>query len=153
MGRIKKLLVSKKIRAESDIYKDMHTLEICEDFHLHWRNLRMLFNKEEFDKFCKAVNHAWTKWQRQGKPEPEMDEDDKTLTPPIYLYSGTVPPIHGERPEDFQIEIQDSPWLPDNPDFIHIHYKSLRLDVSHDEFLELAELFAKAKEEYKEWKK
>ena len=107
----------------------------------------MLFNKEEFDIFCKAVNHAWTKWQRQGKPEPEPD---KSL--PEYLFTSTINPIHGERPNDFAIEIQgDLPHMPQN--MIHIHHKSLRLDVSHKEFLELAELFAKAKEEYKEWKK
>ena len=38
-------------------------------------------------------------------------------------------------------------------DMIHIHYKSLRLDVSHNEFIELADLFSKAKEEYKKWLK
>ena len=67
MGRIKKLLVSKKIKPESDIYKDFLSLEICENFHIHHRNLRMLFNKEEFDHFCKAVNHAWTKWHSEDQ--------------------------------------------------------------------------------------
>jgi len=146
MGNTIKVLVKKKIKAESDIYADIYNIERCEDFHIHWRNLRLIFTKEEFETFCKAILHAWTKWQRQGKPNPEKD---KSL--PDYLYSSKIDPIHGRRPNDFQIEIQGNlPYMPKN--MIHIHYKSLRLDVSHDEFLELAELIGKAKEEFKKWK-
>ena len=147
MGNTIKFLAYKKIKAESDIYSDHHTIERCEDFHLHWRNLRLIFTKEEFDYFCKSVQHAWTKWQRQRKPNPEPD---KSL--PEYLFSSKINPVHGRRPNDFQIEIQgDLPYMP--KDMIHIHYKSLRLDVSHNEFLELAEEFIKAKKEFEEWKK
>lgn len=145
MGNTIKFLADEKIKAESDIYSDMHTLERCECFHLHWRNLRMIFNKQEFETFCKAVLHAWTKWQRQGKPDPEPG---KSL--PEYLFSSKINPIHGERPTDFMIEVQgDLPYMP--PNMIHIHYKSLRLDVSHKEFMELADFFTKAKEEFKKW--
>jgi len=146
MGNTIKILAEKKLKEVSDIYSDMHTIERCEDFHIHWRNLRMIFTKEEFDKFCKAIIHAWTKWQRQGKPEPE---EGKSL--PEYLFASNINPIHGRRPKDFAIEIQgDLPHMPKN--MIHIHYKSLRLDVSHDELIELADLFAKAKEEFEKWK-
>lgn len=146
MGNTIKVLADKKIKAESDIYPDMHTIERCEDFHLHWRNLRMIFTKDEFNVFCKAIQHAWTKWQRQGKPNPEPS---KSL--PEYLFVSKINPLHGRRSTDFKIEVQgDLPYMP--PNMIHIHYKSLRLDVSHNEFLELAELFSKAKEEFKNGK-
>jgi len=147
MGNTIKILAGKKLKPESDIYSDMHTWERCENFHLHLRNFRMLFNKEEFDSFSKSVIHAWTKWQRQGKPNPEIG---KSL--PDYLFLAKANPVHGERSTDFVIEVQgDLPHMPKN--MIHIHYKSLRLDVSHKEFLELAELFAKAKSEFEGWKK
>jgi len=147
MGNTIKILAEKKLKEVSDVYSDMHTIERCEDFHIHHRNLRMIFTKEEFDRFCKAVLHAWIKWERQGKPAPEPG---KSL--PDYLFTSTINPIHGRRPKDFAIEIQgDLPYMPKN--MIHLHYKSLRLDVSHKEFLELADLFIKAKEEYEKWKK
>ncbi len=147
MGNTIKLLAEKKLKAISDIYSDMHTIERCENFHIHWRNLRMLFSKEEFEVFCKSTISAYNAWIQMGKPNPEPN---KSL--PEYLYSGKINPIHGERPNDFAIEVQgDLPYMPKN--FIHIHYKSLRLDVSHKEFLELADLFIKAKEEFKKWKK
>ena len=152
MGHIKKLLVSQKIKGESDIYKDFLSLEICENFHIHLRNLRLIFDKEEFEIFCKAVISAYKDWEHVGKPLPNADKKHKTLTPPVYLYSGKIFPTHRERSNDLQIEIQDSPWMPSAPEFIHIHYKSYRLDVSHNEFVELAEAFASALKEFKKWK-
>ncbi len=146
MGNTIKTLAEKKLKAESDIYSDFLSLEICENFHIHWRNLRMLFNKEEFEIFCKSVISSYRAWVLARKPNPEIG---KSL--PEYLYSGKINPIHGERPNDFAIEVQgDLPYMPKN--FIHLHYKSLRLDVSHKEFLELADLFIKAKEEFLKWK-
>jgi len=147
MGNTIKILAEKKLKAVSDIYSDMHTIERCEDFHLHWRNLRMIFTKEEFEEFCKAVIFAYNNWQKQGKPEPVPGQ-----SLPEYLFASKINPVHGERSQDFAVEIQgDLPYMPQ--DMIHIHYKSLRFDVSHDEFLELAELFSKAKEEFEKWKK
>ena len=152
MGNTIKTLAEKKLKAESDIYSDFLSLEICENFHIHWRNLRMLFNKEEFEIFHSAVISAYNKWKLLGKPSPKIDEKNQALIPPTYLCNGKVNPVHGERPNDFAIEVQgDLPHIP--PNFIHLHYKSLRLDVSHKEFLELADLFIKAKEEFLKWKK
>ncbi len=152
MGNTIKTLEEKKIKAESDIYSDFFSWEICENFHLHWRNLRMLFNKEEFELFYRAVVSAHTKWEELGKPSPHIDKENQASIPPTYLFTGKLNPVHGERPNDFTIEVQgDLPHMPKN--FIHLHYKSLRLDVSHKEFLELADLFIKAKEEFLKWKK
>lgn len=147
MGNTIKILVEKVLKAKSDIYSGMHTVERCEDFHLHWRNLRLIFDKEEFKIFCNAVRDAQNMWIRQGCPSPEPD---KSL--PDYLYTSEISPIHSRRPTDFVIEVQgDLPHMPEN--MIHLHYKSLRLDVSHDEFVELAEAFSEALEEFKKWKK
>ena len=152
MSNTIKLLVEKKLKPESDIYKDFLSLEICENCHIHWRNLRMLFNKEEFEIFYRAITSAYNQWEKMGKPSPKIDEKNQALIPPTYLCTGKINPIHGERPEDFAIEVQgDLPHMPSS--MIHIHHKSLRFDVSHKEFLELADLFAKAKEEYKKWLK
>ena len=147
MGNTIKILAEKKLKPEADIYSDFLSFERCENFHIHLRNLRMIFNKEEFDTFCKSTMCALEEWKKQGKPNPDPN---KSL--PDYLFSSKVNPVHGERPTDFAIEVQgDLPHMPKN--MIHIHYKSLRLDVSHEEFLELADLFAKAKGEFVKWKK
>jgi len=147
MGNTIKVLVERKLKEASDIYPGMHTVERCEDFHLHRRNLRMIFDTEEFKIFCNAVRDAQNAWIRQGCPSPEPD---KSL--PDYLHNRDISPVHSRRSTDFAIEIQgDLPHMPQN--MIHIHYKSLRLDVSHDEFIELAEAFSEALDEFKKWKK
>jgi len=152
MGNTIKTLAEKKLKAESDIYSDFLSLEICENFHIHLRNLRMMFNEEEFKNFHSAINCAYNQWSYLGKPHSHIDKENQAKIPPIYLCTGKLNPIHGERPNDFAIEVQgDLPHMPKN--MIHIHYKSLRLDVSHKEFLELADLFIKSKEEFLKWQK
>ncbi len=147
MGNTIKVLLDRKVKAAADIYTRLHTLEICEDFHLHWRNLRMIFTKEEFDTFCRAVVHGYSGWNLGGRKDPEPGK-----SMPEYLYNRNVSPVHGRRPEDFMIEVQgDLPYMP--KEMIHIHLKSLRLDVSHGEFVEMAEGFAKALEVFRKWKK
>ena len=66
MGNTIKILSEKKLKPEADIYSDMHTWERCENFHLHLRNFRMMFNKEEFDAYCKSNMCDWKEWQKQG---------------------------------------------------------------------------------------
>ena len=73
------------------------------------------------------------------------------MSAPEYLFIGKINPVHGERPRDFAIEVQGNlPYMP--RDMVHIHYKSLRLDVSHREFVELAEAFTSALHEFKLWR-
>jgi len=147
MGNTIKLLLDKKVSAMADIYPRMFTSERCESFHIHWRNLRMIFNMEEFDTFCQGVMKGYSNWIANGRKLPEPNK-----SMPEYLYNKNISPIHGERPNDFCIEIQgDLPYMP--KDMAHIHLKSLRLDVSHKEFVEIAEGFTKALKEFKKWRK
>ena len=147
MGNTEKMLFDGKVNQVSDVYADMHTVERCEDFHIHWRNLRLIFDKPEFELFCQAIRIAHGNWKKLGCPDPEPG---KSL--PEYLYNLGVDPIHGRRSTDLKIEAQgELPHMPKN--MIHLHYKSIRLDVSHKEFVELAEAFASALKEFKEWRK
>lgn len=141
MGKLKNMLTKKQIKPIADIYPGLFTIERCESFHIHLRNFRMMFNKDEFEYFCQTVRAAHQKWVTQGRPNPEPN---KSL--PEYYFNGKIHPTHGERPTDFAIEEQDHsavPWMPKN--MHHIHYKSLRLDVSDKELDELCNLFEKAK--------
>ena len=141
MGKIKRVLAQKQLRHISDIYSDLFTVERCENFHIHIRNLRLMFNKDEFEYFCNTIKASYDEWIRRGRPYPEKEK-----SVPDYLFNGKINSTHGERPTDFAIEEQDHsqvPWMP--KDMHHIHYKSLRLDVSGKELDELCELFIEAK--------
>jgi hypothetical protein len=62
MGRVRKLLHNSKLQPRSDRFCDMYSFEVCEDFHLHWRNLRLQFSKREWCEFVAAVQYAWDQW-------------------------------------------------------------------------------------------
>lgn len=130
MGNVVKKLKEKELKDKSDIYSDVFKIERCEDFHIHWRNLRMIFDKEEFEAFYKGVSEAYKEWEKQGKPDPEGEE-------PKDLFAGKVKPKHGRRPNDFVIEVNGKTHY--MPEMIHIHYRSLRLDLSKKELKELCE--------------
>lgn len=135
MGTAKDILSEKKIKAESKHYSDFFDAEICEDFHIHWRNTRLQFNTEEFEKFCCGIIDTYNTWVKIGKTEPRPE-----WTLPKYIYGPVkVNQRHGINPENTRIEIQKQ------PDYIHFHYKSIRLDLSIEEFLEIAKLFLNAK--------
>jgi hypothetical protein len=130
MGNVTKLYKKKQLEKKSDIFTNTFNIERCEGFHIHWRNLRMLFNQEEFETFCQGVMEAYKKWEEAGKPPPEPDKDA-----PEYLLQKTINPIHGLRPTDYAIEFIAS--TPYQPEMIHIHYRSLRLDLSQKELEQL----------------
>lgn len=129
MGKVTEYYKNKELKKDvSDIFADIFHIERCEDFHIHWRNFRLIFSKEEFETFCNAVMEAYKKWEEQGKPDPEGEE-------PKNLYKGKINPVHDRRPKDFKIEyIEGTPYM---PEMIHIHYRSLRLDLSKKELEEL----------------
>lgn len=145
MGRIKNLLYQKEIKPKSDNWADMYSFEVCEDFHLHWKNLRLQFSQDEWQHFTQAVAYALQQWEMKGCPPPLPHQKL-----PIYLKQDpnkvlNVQPEHDIRGTDFSIEDDDL-----NGPSVHVHYRSLRLDLSHPEFLEMAEGFAEALKKYKE---
>jgi hypothetical protein len=156
MGWIEKLLASTDIKPNSDIYPDFHSIERCENFHIHWRNLRLVLDEDEWEVYCNSIWSAYQKWCSQGKPSPveQPDKEDPnkkdTKVPPSYLHRGKVKPTHGELSTELAIEKQVDQHYAKNA--VHFHYKSLRLDLSVDEFLLLAEEFSKAADVLKEMK-
>lgn len=146
MGHVRRVLTKREIGARSDIYPDFHSIERAEEFHIHWRNVRLCLNQEEFVDFCGSCARALDAWREKGSPPP-----DPSKSLPEYLLLKTVNPVHGRRPCDFAIEEQHlMPWMP--TDMIHFHYKSLRIDLSSKEFVEIAELFQEALRVFREEK-
>ncbi len=148
MGWIEKTLSDTDIEPSSDIYSDFHSIERCENFHIHWRNTRLVLDEEEWELYCNSMWSAYQKWCSQGKPSPVelpcKDDPNKkdTKVKPNYLYNGKVKPTHGELPTELAIEKQIDQDYAKN--MVHFHYKSLRLDLSVDEFLIIAEEVSKA---------
>ena len=144
MGRILQHLAETNIDTKT-IFDRRMVLECCETFHLHWRNLRLEFNHENFLKFIETVISAFKNWQANGLPRQHahFEMGRNLLSHPMCA------------PDEFKIErcdnlykqhrgSRDAEFFED--DFIHIHYRDLRMEMPRDEFLEIAERFREAKE-------
>jgi hypothetical protein len=127
MGKVKYLLSKLKLKPESDRYNNLYSVERADDsFHIHWRNIRIESDKEEFELFTYIINIARQKWIDEGKPD--------LLENGILCYdTGNIKPIHGINPDILRIE-----WDELMGDAIHLHYKSIRLEFSIKEFLEFS---------------
>lgn len=133
MGTIKRMLSEKEIKPASDIYNTFHAVEHCENFQIHWRNLRLVFDIPEFEQF---VTKAWTgyqRWVESGRPKFGPKEGRITG-----LDGGMIDAEHGFLGNVLAIEEQTQ------KDYIQVHYKSMRLDLSKKEFLEMADAFTEA---------
>lgn len=167
MGHIAKILGKYKMdgpegwKPEEGQYNLPFTVELKENIHIHWQDLRIEMMPEDFDDFVEAINKAHERWKEDGKPE-ELDEMKRYGWWPgeegydwgqdryeKYNKEGelchnfrTFPQTeHGKLKFDniFQIELQK-----DNQ--YHIHYKNFRFEMGKQRFNKLAELMYNASE-------
>jgi len=58
MGNVYKILSVRKIKPQPDYFADRLIIELCENIHLHYRNLRIELSKSEFLEFADAIAEA-----------------------------------------------------------------------------------------------
>jgi hypothetical protein len=142
VGVAKKILGLKKVEPVSTLYSDYAAIEVAESIHLHWRNTRIEFDAEEFERFGEMAVKAYLAWQNLGKVGSTRTEKM------VFLKSVKL----NERPsqlnpaissDEARIEVQQ--WA----DYIHFHYKWMRMEFSFKEFVEIAELMSHSLEELK----
>jgi len=131
MGHVDKILAHRITKPKTRYYNDFFTIEVCENFHIHWRNMRIQMTDKEFEVFSKAMMNSYRKWELMKKPYPYHET--------IYLQ-----PAWDNLPDEqvfkneIKIERQTSNMnLPE----VHVHYKNLRIDLDMSELKELKEMF------------
>ena len=154
MGHIKKLFSEMVVKPENDMNGTMFTIERAENFHLHWRNYRLVFNKQEFSHFLAGVTEAAQKWNAEG--QPDASKDHAVETPPIYYLNRGVESIRAEPQKNDEwrkigVELQDIAEWCNRDDFMHVHYKDLRIDLTVGEFTEFASVVEDGKNHLKKY--
>lgn len=171
MGNIRKVLGKAELPSpdlgwniEKESFCLPFSVELKEDIHLHWQDIRIEMTVDDFNEFAQAINRAHKMWVGDGKPE-SLDETK---------WYGAWP---GEEEYDFyedrhyrenrlghlchhyrlfprtemdklyydsvmQIEIQHYNWF-------HIHYKNFRWEIGPKAFLSVAKQFTKAAKRYR----
>ena len=138
-------------------------IELKEDWHIHWADMRLEMTSEDFEGFALAIGKAYEKWKNDGKPEtlPDMKRygewpgeegmdhfkgDDRNNPKskdgkPRFHFKKFPRTESGKLFFEpvFQIELQKAGWY-------HIHYKNFRLELDRKTLKDFAEVFSKSTE-------
>ena len=126
MGKVKKMLHSSRLKTSAPMmYAGKRSLESAETLHMHERNIRLEYTREEFWAFVAAMEAS----RRPGL----LGYSDHT----VYLSLTDILPEPGISPDRFDVEESTYPTLPETT--IHIHYRNLRLEFTHEEWQEFAQ--------------
>ena len=137
MGHVKRMLHSAQLaKSEPDLYADKRSIELAESMHVHERNVRLEYDGGEFAETLNALDRALDAWTQNGCDDPRPGRET------VWLDVSDIDPEPGVTPQRFDIEESEYPTLSETT--IHLHYRSLRLEFSHAEWLEFAEGVATA---------
>jgi len=141
MGAIKKVL-SKKELPERELHNSRLFVDLSENIHIHFRDIRMMFGVEEFFEFLEVVKMGARDIKKYLRRHPEYKEQE--VFDGILVGGGAKrqiiplkksPKPHESKyfPNRLQIELQEEEVI----DAIHIHYRDYRLVMNINCFREL----------------
>jgi hypothetical protein len=134
VGEIKKLLAADKIPFRT-ITPNMIWSDLCENIHLHYRNIRFDFSHKEWAHFRAAIQMIGLSVEEQIEKSGHKEGDPNFLIQIKYRHPlKTDSKYYANR---CTIEQQR-----DNT--VHFHYRDLRLHMSNEEFREIAGLFVES---------
>lgn len=126
MGKISEILAERRI-GKRGMYSDHARLELSENIHLHWRDLRLAMSPADFEIFKDMVVNAFAKYEELGKPaqsekpyEVVVGLCEKDLTDEGY---------HSDR---LGVEEQED-------GSIHAHYRDFRMHFKPADFMVFAQ--------------
>lgn len=146
MGQTLKNLSYRKAK-ERAVFDNRFVVEVCEKFHVHYRNLRILLNTQDWLSVAKGFKDALERWEKLGKPEAQegvhyelcrkniVGSEDMIK---VNLNKNLYPKYEGKIFSEGHV-IQDK-------EYIHLKIRDLRIEMSISEFEQLAEVIKDAKE-------
>lgn len=147
MGRTLKPLSTKAV-SEKSIFNNRFVVECCEAFHVHYRGLRILMSAQDWAEMAQGMADALRRWKEQGSPIPQQGKHielcrknvaqdalgDQTIQ--VNLNENLYPKHEG------RIFSEGAGF--DEPQYIHLKIRDLRLEMSRAEFFSLAKACSEA---------
>jgi len=149
MGHTVKPLSLVEISKHS-VFNNRFVIEICERVHTHYRNLRIIQPLDEFITIAEGINQALERWKKRGCPGTGKGMHIELCRKQIAL---------NEESNKIQVNLNDNLYNKNvdgiyslgadfsDPQYIHIKYRDLRLEMSIPEFKEFADAVSKAARE------
>ena len=131
MGEIRKVLAMGELPPR-DVTPTMLWGDLCEDVHLHFRNLRFDYSEDEWAHFRAGINHIGMGVEYAAE-ENDYEEGDPNFLIQV-LYNEPVLSQSAYYPDRVTVELQK-----DNT--VHFHYRDLRMHLGYEEFKTIAGMF------------
>ncbi len=138
MGKIKKILLHDEL-PDRELHNSRMFVDLSENIHVHFRELRLMFGREEFFEFFSILEEGARDVEKYMRKNPDYEEQkvfdgilvgggsDRQLMP---LMKSPEPHVSKYFPNRVQIELQEEEVI----DSIHIHYRDYRLVMNIETF-------------------
>lgn len=138
MGKIKKILLHDEL-PDREMHNSRMFVDLSENIHIHFRELRLIFSREEFFEFFSILKEGARDVKKYLRKNPDYEEQkvfdgilvgggpDRQLRP---LKKSPEPHVSKYFPNRVQIELQEEDVI----DSIHLHYRDYRLVMNIETF-------------------
>jgi hypothetical protein len=138
MGKIKKILFHDEL-PDRELHNSRLFVDLSENIHIHFRELRLMFGREEFFEFFSILEEGARDVKKYLRKNPDYEEQkgfdgilvgggpDRQITP---LMKSPEPHISKYFPNRVQVELQEEEVI----DSIHLHYRDYRLVMNIETF-------------------
>ena len=147
MGKTLINLSQRKIDKPS-VFPNRFCVEICESVHVHYKNLRLIMPMRDFISFSEGVTASVARWKQRGEPSPSKELHIELCRKHI----------EGEESNnDIKVNLNENLYKHNegrifsegsgikDERYIHLKIRDIRLEMSVDEFKELAHAVEEAK--------
>lgn len=146
MGRVLKTLARTRLETPA-VFDRRFVVEVCERVHVHYRNLRLQLSLPDFVEVCQGLVKAYERWRAQGCPEP---------APGQHLELCRRQVARDAVNDGLQVNLNENLYVQhagriyaegaglDEPVYIHLKIRDLRLELTLAEFRELARVVKEA---------
>jgi len=145
LGQTIKNLANEKLNNPA-IFNNRFVVESCEDFHFHYRNLRIRISYADWPQFAKGFSDSYLRWEKQGRPFGKHTELCRKMVATIPKDDGVQINLNKNLYKQNEGRIFSEGTDLKDDEYIHVKIRDMRLEFTKDEFLKLADCFIKAKE-------
>ena len=133
--------LSKRDLPSESIFSNRFVIECAEKMHLHYRNMRILLNVDDFKKIGSSCYNAMSRWKNLGNPENNANTHIELCRQSIAEFA------HNDgiriNLNKNLYNLNDGKIFAEGCDFkdekyIHLKIRDIRLEMSIEEFKTLA---------------
>jgi len=146
MGKTLQTLAHKEV-SDKTIFNRRFVVECVENFHIHYRNLRLSLSTVDFIELTKGCIQAFERWNARGCPEsPKVHIElcrKQIAKEPLNEGIGVNLNENLYKHYEGRVFAEGSEFTEDK--YIHLKIRDMRIEMSITEFKELADVISEAK--------